>query len=67
MQDWTHKKARISDIRKLHNLYAITTNMITTPILIKDTIFNERIESYFLKDHKQISREEILGVNWKIL
>jgi len=77
--DWTHKGIKIVDIRKLSKLYVIkiepdsfggktdiTLFNINSPLFVKDTIFEERLKSYFLKDITKISREEILGVTWNM-
>lgn len=70
--DWTHFKVKIIDIRKLSKLYVIKINdpvlgeRFSPPLFVKDVIFEERLKSYFLKDISQISREEILGVNWNM-
>jgi len=75
-RDWTHKGVRISDIRKLKNLYLIYLNegnsikvhyphlIIGEPMTVNSRIFEERISSYFLKDADKITREEILSVKW---
>lgn len=73
--DWTHTKVRIKDIRKLNKLYAIYTdvselNADTTygeaigMLFVKDSIFEDRLKSYFLKDISKITREDILGKMW---
>jgi len=80
--DWTHKGIHVEDIRKLTKLYVIKINdpnievpvndkfvipsVITSPLFVKDTIFEERLKSYFLKDMTKISREDILGVAWNM-
>jgi len=80
--DWTHKEISIVDIRKLNKLYVIRILLCNpnqaykpiteiepiekTSLFIKDTIFEERLRSYFLKDITKISREEILGVKWNM-
>lgn len=74
-RDWTHKSVQIKDIRKLSEFYIFTisnTEGITdpdgfgVPLMVKDTIFEERLKSYFLKDISKISREEILEVKWNM-
>lgn len=68
--EWNHKSIKIKDIRKLNNLYAIrldyrnSSPLKSETLFIKDTIFNERLESYFLKPIDKISRKEILEVYW---
>ena len=71
--NWTHENVSIVDIRKLNKLYAIKINdavnikgeKTETPTLfVRDTIFDERLKSYFLKDN--VSRSEILGVKWNM-
>lgn len=75
--DWTHKGITIKDIRKLTKLYVIKIHDLmaseknqdescNSPLFIKDTIFEERLKSYFLKDITKITREEILAVNWNM-
>ncbi|MCK9447122.1 hypothetical protein M0Q50_09750 [bacterium] len=72
--EWTHKQVSIKDIRKLNKLYVIKINVtdndkgtqIDSPLFIKDIIFEERIESYFFKDIKLISRNDILNVKWNM-
>jgi hypothetical protein len=74
--NWTHIGVNIVDIRKLNKLYVIYTNIIEQnetviqgdkwlgPLFIKDSIFEERLKSYFLKDISKITRDEILGAKW---
>jgi len=72
--DWTHNAVSIFDIRKLNKLYAIrigveglskTDSIYEMPTLfVKDSIFDERLRSYFLKDH--ITRDEIMSVRWNM-
>jgi len=70
--DWTHKSISIIDIRKLNKLYVIKINdplataQIDAPLFVKDSIFEERLKSYFLKDMSQISRDDILAVKWNM-
>jgi len=75
--DWTHKNAKISDIRKSESVYVIEIKegyqqagnffeRTISPLFIKDTIFEERISSYFFKDISKISRECILGLKWNM-
>ena len=72
MTDWTHKEVKIVDIRKLHKLYVISVagyDIIEgdDPIInvtISDRIFEERLESYFLRPTLNITREDILSVSW---
>jgi len=65
-RDWTHKAKRITDIRKIQNLYIISIDdkKVTPPLLVSEKIFNERLKLYFLKDTHRVSREEILSVQW---
>lgn len=70
--NWTHIDVTIKDIRKLNKLYVLYTDISVSqmatglpnigPVFVKDTIFEERLKSYFLKD--KISRDEILSVKW---
>jgi len=64
--NWTHEKFTITDIRRVQNLYIISINdkKINAPLFINYKIFDDRLRSYFLKEPKEISREEILGVEW---
>lgn len=70
--DWTHRNVTIRDIRKLNKLYVIKIELpamydqIDVALFVKDTIFEERLKSYFLKDITQISREDILNVKWNM-
>jgi hypothetical protein len=65
---WTHEGITLRDIRRLKQLYAISVDHddIEGSILISSDIFDERIKSYFLKDMKNISRDEILALKWNI-
>ena len=70
--DWTHKNIQLSDIRKLNKLYVFKVHNKSNQqvisgdpaLFVKDTIFEERINSYFLK--YTVSREEILNVFWNM-
>ena len=66
--DWTHKNIKILDIRKLSKFYAISIDSteVTSPLFVKDAIFEERVKSYFLKDAALVSREEILSHLWNL-
>jgi hypothetical protein len=70
--DWTHTGITIKDIRKLTKLYVIkiqdpmAAEQIESALFVKDTIFEERLKSYFLKDMAKITREEILAVTWNM-
>lgn len=70
--DWTHKNIAIKDVRKLNKLYVLkvqdpkSASQIDSPLFVKDNIFEERLKSYFLKDITNITREEILSVNWNM-
>jgi len=68
--DWTHKKLKIKDIRKIHNLYIIiiSDNEIKTPLFINEKIFNDRIKSYYLTDlnKKSITRDDIFLLRWNM-
>jgi len=66
--DWNYPKVKITDVRKLNKLYAIKIEDPSMPILlIKDTIFEERLKSYYLMDMSKLSRFDILGLNWNML
>jgi hypothetical protein len=62
--DWTHKVIHIHDIRKINNLYIIKIGAIDFPLFVNQRIFEERLNSYFLRNN--ISREEILNINWNM-
>ena len=70
--DWTHKNITIKDVRKLNKLYVLKimdpmmSTQIEAPLFVKDTIFEERLKSYFFKDIQNITREEILSVKWNM-
>ena len=67
--DWTHKKVKIVDIRKLSNLYVITIDAkdIDTPLFIKNKIFEDRLKTYFIIDDvSNISRRDILELKWNL-
>ena len=76
--DWTHKDIKITDIRKFGNIYIIEVtnneysnddkyfNETIKPLFIKNTIFEERLKSYFLKDISQISRDDIINARWNM-
>jgi len=71
--DWTHNQIQITDIRKLQHLYAITIDdedefmsLNGNSVLINESIFEERISSYFLKHPTNISREDIMKVLWNM-
>lgn len=66
--DWTHTDLLLLDIRKLKQLYAISIahEEINGTVLINSDIFDERLKSYFLKEPRNISREEILAVQWNM-
>lgn len=68
LNDWTHTQLRILDIRKINKLYAIKIDHIDIqqPLFVKDSIFEERLRSYFLKESSKISREDILNVYWNM-
>jgi len=70
--DWTHKNIEIRDIRKVNKLYVLAAIIPeidenkTVVLFVKDSIFEERIKSYFLLDqfHNDILREKILALKW---
>lgn len=71
-KDWTHKDVEILDIRKLSQLYVISIKSkdIDKPLFVKDKIFEERVNSYFLCNSNShiapITREDILGIKWNL-
>ena len=64
--DWTHHKVRLSDIRKINRLYVLKIDAFTTPLFVKDAIFEERLKSYFLTDISNINRSLISSVLWNM-
>ena len=73
--NWTHTDCKISDIRKLSEMFIFTLEPKNTlveeggykvPLLVKNNIFEERLKTYFLKDAHRVTREEILGVKWNL-
>lgn len=66
--DWTHKNVKITDIRKINNLYilSIDDKKVLPPLLVNEKIFNERLKLYFLKDASRVTREEIKDVYWNM-
>lgn len=73
--DWTHKKIKIVDIRKLQKLYVLKVSTENSdnedtsisPIFINATILNDRIKSYFLTSNvEKISRGEICDLVWNM-
>ncbi len=66
--DWTHKDIKITDIRKLGDVYLFTIDdkKINTPIKIGEKIFQQRLSPYFLKDWRNINREDIKSVTWNM-
>lgn len=71
IKDWTHKEIKITDIRILSEFfYIFTVEGIPGVLLVKRSIFDERIKCYFLNFLNQtpnrVSREEILSVKWNM-
>lgn len=66
--DWTHKDVKMTDIRKLGEIYLITIDddKVHSPLKIGEKIFEKRLQPYFLKDPKTITREEIMEVTWNM-
>ena len=66
--DWTHKGLKITDIRKLKQLVAISVDNkeIEGSILINSDIFDERLSSYFLGSARNVSRHDIMSVEWNM-
>jgi len=66
--DWTHTGVSITDIRKIKNFYIISIDekKITSPLMVDEKIFNERLRLYFLKDAYRVPREDILSVKWNL-
>jgi len=75
--DWTHKEVEITDIRKTNEFYIFTLtskyaevingiDVWGVPLMVKKTIFDERLRSYFMKDPFRVTREEILSVKWNM-
>jgi hypothetical protein len=68
IKDWTNKKVRITDIRKFPEFYIFTidTPDVAGVLSVKKSIFEERLKSYFLKEAHDVTREEILDVQWNM-
>lgn len=77
--DWTHKGVNICDIRKVNKIYVIKISLSlidhqetekreieNATLFVKGIIFDERLQSYFLKDAFRVTREEILNVKWNM-
>lgn len=64
MTDWTHKEITIKDIRKLKELYSILIDENDISFLVNETIFDERVNSYFL--FKPYTREQLLKLKWNM-
>lgn len=71
--DWTHKAIKISDIRRLKDLYVISVNNkglkgieVDTPLFVNRDIFEKRLESYFLQPASKITRDQVLSVDWNM-
>lgn len=64
--DWTHKDVKITDIRKVGELYILTVDNISSPLKVRMNIFERRLEPYFLKDPKTVTRKEIMEVTWNM-
>jgi len=77
--DWTHKYIKITDIRKLNKFYILAIDQVlketpfddiketSYPLFVKNTIFEERLQSYFLtNDLQNIKREDILNLKWNM-
>jgi len=67
--DWTHKKVSIIDIRKVKKFYllSIDDKKITSPLFVDHNIFEGRINSFYLKDNYEFSREDVLKIKWNML
>lgn len=70
--DWTHRKIKITDIRKVKNFYVISVvdKKITSPLFVEHKIFEGRLKSYYLKnnhDTYQFNRNEVLDVDWNMV
>lgn len=66
-KDWTHKNVRITDIRKLSNLYVVTVDdaKVDRPLLISRRIFEERALPYFIADSmRSVTRQDLLDLEW---
>ena len=67
-RDWTHTKVAITDIRKLSEFYifTISDSEIKSALIVKGKIFEDRLEPYFLKEARRVTRDEILSVCWNM-
>jgi hypothetical protein len=70
---WTHNKVSIADIRKVRKFYIISIKEIDNPIFVDQTIFEARLNSYYLRDallpgeFNSIKRNEVLDVKWNMV
>jgi len=64
-KDWTHKEVQLTDIRKLHKLYIISTKDFN-PLFVSEKIFEDRLRSYFLCDPAKVSREQIMKLKFNM-
>lgn len=76
MINWTHKKVKITDIRKVRRFYIINIDdkSIEGPLFVTTKIFEERVNSYYLRnsdvpghDNFNITRDEVLNVQWNLV
>lgn len=66
LADWTHKDVKLLDIRMFNKLYVlmIQDDVIKTPLFINSSIFEERLNSYFMKT--RYSRNDVLELTWNM-
>jgi len=67
--DWTHKNVKMTDIRKPGDLYLFTINHLDVkdvPLKVSENVFEKRLSPYFLKSWAEVTRGELLGVEWNM-
>jgi hypothetical protein len=70
MIDWTHKKVAIDDVRKVRKFYILSIEGLVTPIFVDQTIFEGRVNSYYLRDNYEtnnVNRHDVLDVKWNLV
>ena len=67
---WTHKQVAIKDIRKVRKFYILSIDGLENPIFVDQSIFEGRVNSYYLRDsttNQSIQRDEVLKVKWNLV
>jgi len=74
--EWTHKGIGITDIRKVKKFYILTLGdkKISNPLFVDHSIFEGRVNSYYLRgfvgpgrDTISLTRDEVLSVKWNMV